>query len=45
MSSSGADDDRRRRSRRDVLQYEVDDGVATIWLNRPHKPTASARSC
>jgi len=21
----------------DVLQYEVDNGVATIWLNRPHK--------
>jgi len=21
----------------DVLQYEVEDGVATIWLNRPHK--------
>ena len=21
----------------DVLQYEVNDGIATIWLNRPHK--------
>ena len=21
----------------DVLQYEVSDGIATIWLNRPHK--------
>jgi enoyl-CoA hydratase/carnithine racemase len=22
---------------KDVIQYEVADGIATVWLNRPHK--------
>src|SRR5918911_2078839 len=25
-----------RRAAQEVIQYEVEDGVATIWLNRPH---------
>ena len=33
------------RTSTEVLQYEVDKGVATIWLNRPEVGTASIGSC
>ena len=35
MSVQVASENGRREAEKDYVQYEVSDGVATLWLNRP----------